>query len=114
MDVGRFGRGPARGARANGHGRCHPSEYGEPYVITRRLIEDGRDQPDLRDPLSLPFPVRLLQGTADIDVPVSVGLRLLRHIDCPDAHLTIVKDADHRFSAPETLALLTETIERVA
>jgi hypothetical protein len=32
----------------------------------------------------------------------------------PDAQLTIVKDADHRFSAPETLALLTDTIERVA
>jgi hypothetical protein len=60
-----------------------PSEYGAPLVITRRLIEDGRDQLVLRDPLSLPFPVRLLHGAADIDVPVSVGLRLLRHIDCP-------------------------------
>jgi pimeloyl-ACP methyl ester carboxylesterase len=42
-----------------------PSEYSdEPYVITRRLIEDGREQLVLRTPLLLPFPVRLLQGTA--------------------------------------------------
>ena len=40
-----------------------PSDYSdEPYIITRRLIEDGRDHLVLRDPLSLPFPVRLLQG----------------------------------------------------
>jgi pimeloyl-ACP methyl ester carboxylesterase len=35
-----------------------PSDYSdEPYVITRRLIEDGRNQLVLRTPLALPFPV---------------------------------------------------------
>ncbi len=32
-----------------------PSEYGEPLVLTRRLIEDGRDQLVLNQPLSLLF-----------------------------------------------------------
>ena len=91
-----------------------PSDYSdEPYVITRRLIEDGRDQLVLRAPLALPFPVRLLQGTADMDVPVSVALRLLDHIDCPDARLTLVKDADHRFSGPRELALIGKTLHGV-
>jgi pimeloyl-ACP methyl ester carboxylesterase len=89
-----------------------PSEYGAPLVITRRLIEDGRENLVLRDPLPLPFPVRLLHGTADADVAVSVGLRLLEHADCADARLTLVKDADHRFSTPEALALIVETVER--
>lgn len=88
-----------------------PNAYGEaPYVITRRLIEDGRRQLVLREPLPLPFPVRLLQGTADADVDPGVALRLLAHAESPDMRLTLVKGADHRFSAPANLALLTETI----
>jgi pimeloyl-ACP methyl ester carboxylesterase len=105
----------ARRRELIGTGRVEqPSDYSdEPYVITRRLIEDGRDQLVLRTPLALPFPVRLLQGTADMDVPVSVALRLLGHIDCPDARLTLVKDADHRFSTPRELALIGKTLHGV-
>ncbi len=91
-----------------------PSDYSdEPYVITRRLIEDGRENLTLSAPLALPFPVRLLQGTADADVPPSVALRLLNHIDCPDARLTLVKGADHRFSGPRELALIGKTLHGV-
>ena len=89
-----------------------PSDYAdEPYIITRRLIEDGRNQLVLRDPLPLPFPVRLLQGSEDTDVPPSVALRLFDHAVSPDLRLTLVKGADHRFSEPENLALLAQTID---
>jgi pimeloyl-ACP methyl ester carboxylesterase len=91
-----------------------PSEYSdEPYVITRRLIEDGRQRLVLRSPLPLPFPVRLLQGTADADVPVSVALRLLDHATGPDIRLALVKDADHRFSSPDCLAMIEAALEEV-
>ena len=90
-----------------------PSDYGEPYIITRRLIEDGRNQLVLRTPLKMPFPVRLLQGTADADVDQSVALRLLEHAQGDDIQLTLVKGADHRFSTPECLALITASIEDV-
>ncbi len=92
-----------------------PSDYADqPYVITRRLIEEGRQRLVLRDPLPLPFPVRLLQGTADTDVPPSVALRLLDHATGPDIRLTLVKDADHRFSTPECLDLIARTVAEVA
>ncbi|MFO1208001.1 MAG: alpha/beta hydrolase [Amaricoccus sp.] len=88
-----------------------PSEYGDdPYPITRRLIEEGRRHLVLRDRLALPFPVRLLQGTADRDVDAGVALRLLAHAEGPDIRLTLVKGADHRFSRPENLELLARTI----
>ncbi|MEM8537853.1 MAG: alpha/beta hydrolase [Pseudomonadota bacterium] len=90
-----------------------PSEYGEPYIITRRLIEDGRNQLVLREPLSLPFPVRSLQGTADADVEMSVALRLLDHADSPDMRLTLVDGADHRFSDENCLQLTTRSVEEV-
>lgn len=92
-----------------------PSDYSdEPYVITKRLIEDGRAQLVLRTPLRLPFPVRLLQGTADTDVDVSVALRLLEHVSGEDIRLTLVKGADHRFSTPECLALIDRAVAEVS
>jgi pimeloyl-ACP methyl ester carboxylesterase len=87
-----------------------PSEYGDPYIITRRLIEDGRNQQVMNQPLDLPFPTRFLQGTADKDVPMQWALDLLDHATSPDMRLTLVKGADHRFSTPECLDLVTETI----
>lgn len=91
-----------------------PSDYGEPLVITRRMIEDGRDQLVLRAPLELPFPTRFLQGTADADVDVSVALRLLAHAEGPDMRLTLVKGADHRFSEPAELAAIVAAVEEVS
>ena len=67
----------------------------------------------MRQPLDLPFPVRLLQGTADLDVPVSVALRVLDHATCADMRLTLVKGADHRFSSPECLAAMVRAVEEV-
>jgi pimeloyl-ACP methyl ester carboxylesterase len=91
-----------------------PSDYSDaPHVITRRLIEDGRDQLVLRTPLALDMPVRLLQGTADADVELSVALRLLDHADGGDIRLTLVKGADHRFSDPDCLALIERTLDEV-
>ena len=90
-----------------------PSDYMEPYVITRRMIEDGRQRLVLRSPLELPFPVRFLQGTADTAVSTRTAMRLLEHANGPDMRLTLVKDADHRFSDDTCLALLGETIEQV-
>ena len=97
------------------HGRIEqPSDYApEPYVFTRRLFEDGRRNLVLAAPLHLPFPVRLLQGTADTDVEPAVALRLLNHATGPDIRLTLVKDADHRFSSPACLALIERSIEDI-
>jgi pimeloyl-ACP methyl ester carboxylesterase len=104
----------AQKAELEAHGQiAMPSDYMEPYIITRRLIEDGRDRLVLRDPLPLPFPVRCLQGTADTAVSTETALRLLDHADCPDMRLTLVKDADHRFSDGPCLGLIEDAITDV-
>lgn len=91
-----------------------PSDYdAESYIITRRLIEDGRRNLVLRDRLELPFPTRLLHGSEDRDVDISVALRLLDHAEAPDLRLTIVRGADHRFSSPENLELIAETLTSI-
>lgn len=88
-----------------------PSEYGDPLIITKRLIKDGREHLVLRDPLALPFPVRMLQGTADADVDMSVALRLLDHARGEDIRLSLVKGADHRFSDPACLEMIAAAVQ---
>lgn len=90
-----------------------PSDYMEPYIITKRMIEDGRTQLVLRDPLELPFPVRCLQGTEDTAVSTQTAMRLLEHAESPDMRLTLVKGADHRFSDDNCLALIVDAVQDV-
>ena len=87
------------------------SEYSEePYKISKNLIVNSRKHLVLREKLILPFPVRLLQGTDDTDVPVDVAIRLLEHLESPNAKLEIVKGADHSFSSESCLKLISGKI----
>lgn len=90
-----------------------PSDYMDPYIITKRMVEDGRNQLVLRTPLDLPFPVRMLQGTADTAVSTDRATTLLDHASSPDMRLTLVKDADHRFSDGPCLGLIETAIQEV-
>ncbi len=90
-----------------------PSDYGEPYIITRRMIEDGRNQLVMREPLALPFPVRMVQGTADTSVKTETALNLLKFATCDDIRLTLVRNKDHSFSDPECLTLIEASIGEV-
>ena len=90
-----------------------PSDYGDPYIITHRLIEEGRSRLVLRSPLNLPFPVRMMQGTADTAVSTETALRLLDHAEGPDIRLTLVRGADHRFSGDDDLELIRHNVQDV-
>jgi len=90
-----------------------PSDYGDPYPVTRNLIENGRRHLVLRDRLDLEFPVRFLQGTDDEDVDKSVAMTLLEHATGADMTLTMVKGADHRFSDDTCLELIRSSVEEV-
>lgn len=83
-----------------------------PYVFSRALITQGAQNLVLRAPLTLP-PTRILHGTADADVPQEVPLRLLAHAT-GDLRLTLVKDADHRFSSPDCLKLIEEAVTELS
>ncbi|CUH81195.1 acetoin dehydrogenase E2 subunit dihydrolipoyllysine-residue acetyltransferase [Tritonibacter multivorans] len=90
-----------------------PSDYMEPYIVTKRMVENGRENLVLRDALPLPFPVRCLQGTDDSAVSTETALRLLDHATCDDMRLTLVKDADHRFSDEACLGLIEAAVAEV-
>ncbi|WP_455374393.1 alpha/beta hydrolase family protein [Limibacillus halophilus] len=89
-----------------------PSDYSdEPYTITLRLIEEGRENLLLRDPIPLTCPVRLIHGEEDKDVPWAVSTKLMAALESNDVALTLVKGAGHRLSEPQDIARLEATLE---
>jgi pimeloyl-ACP methyl ester carboxylesterase len=87
-----------------------PSDYGdEPYVITRDLIEDGRQHLMLEEGLDVSFPVRILQGEDDPDVPWQHVLKTFQALRGEDVTMTLVKHGDHRLSTPVDLVRLKAT-----
>jgi pimeloyl-ACP methyl ester carboxylesterase len=87
-----------------------PSQYGEPYPITRALIEDGRTRLLLNAPIALDCPLRLLHGQDDPDVPWELALRIAERVNGRDVQVILVKDGDHRLSRPQDVALLRRTL----
>jgi pimeloyl-ACP methyl ester carboxylesterase len=84
-----------------------PSEYSaEPYLVTRRLIEEGRSHLLLGGMIETGCPVRILQGVEDPDVPWQHAVELVSRLASDDVVLTLVKDGDHRLSRPEDIERL--------
>lgn len=83
-----------------------PNCYGgEPYNITRTLIEEGRNHLLLHQKsINLPCPAHFIHGTADEDVPVALGKELAKRV--PFSKLTLVAGGNHRLSESEHLKLL--------
>lgn len=78
----------------------------DPYIITRALIEDGRQHLLLRGAIDLSCPVRLVHGMADRDVPWHVSVQLAEQLTSPDVQIHLVKNGDHRLSLAPDVALL--------
>lgn len=88
-----------------------PSEYSpEPYIYTRALIEDGRQNLVMTGPIHTHCPIHIIQGLADPDVPHSHALKLMSLLPADDATLSLVPGGDHRLSRPQDLELITRAV----
>jgi pimeloyl-ACP methyl ester carboxylesterase len=87
-----------------------PSEYGDPYPITRALIEDGRKHLVLGSSINVGCPVRILQGAKDPDVPWQHAFALTSQLPSDDVVLTLIQDGDHRLSRPQDIARLIAAV----
>ena len=90
-----------------------PSEYGDPYPITRALIEDGRHWQIMDNAIPLRCPVRILQGVLDDAVPWEHSLQLVSKLESDDVTYTLVKDGDHRLSRDQDIARLLSTVDEL-
>jgi pimeloyl-ACP methyl ester carboxylesterase len=88
-----------------------PSQYSaEPYLVTKNLIDEGRNHLLLGGMIETGCPVRILQGVADPDVPWQHAKALVARFASDDVVLTLVKDGDHRLSRPEDIERLIGVI----
>jgi pimeloyl-ACP methyl ester carboxylesterase len=88
-----------------------PSDYGDPYAITRELIEDGRKHLLARQTIIPARPVTVLQGLNDKDVPPAHTRALLTFLKGKEVKLVEVADGDHSLSRPQDIELLLSEIE---
>ncbi len=91
-----------------------PSEYGEPYAITRTLIEDGRANLITRTPWNPGRPVRILQGLEDRAVPAAHVRDLSSILTGGHTRIVEVPDGEHRLSRPEDLDKLFALIREAS
>jgi pimeloyl-ACP methyl ester carboxylesterase len=87
-----------------------PSQYGDPYPITRALIEEGRNHLLLGSSINVGCPVRILQGAQDPDVPWQHAFALTNRLPSDDVVLTMIQDGDHRLSRPQDIARIIAAV----
>lgn len=91
-----------------------PSDYGDPYPITRDLIADGKQWALLDAPIDLTCPIRILQGMQDSDVPWQHAFRLVEALKSEDLVFSLIKDGDHRLSRDQDIERLVATCGELA
>src|ERR1700723_1322894 len=87
-----------------------PSEYGDPYPITRNLIEEGRQHLLLGGTIEVGCPVHILQGGQDPDGPGTHAFALAHRLPADDVVLTMIQDRDHRLSRPQDIARILAAV----
>ena len=90
-----------------------PSQYGDPYPITRALIEEGRNHLLLGSAVEVGCPVRILQGAQDPDVPWQHAFALAHRLPTDDVVLTMIQDGDHRLSRPQDIARIIAAVAEI-
>ncbi len=90
-----------------------PSNYAEPYLITRKLIEDGRRHLLARQHFDPGRPVVVIQGLQDVDVPASHTRELKTFLAGDKVKLIEVPDGEHRLSRPQDLDLLFSELAKL-
>jgi len=84
---------------------------GKDYIITQKLIEDGRSCLLLRNEIALDCPVRLIHGLQDKDVPWTTSQKISERLRSEDVETIFVKNGEHRLSEPQDLNRLRATLE---
>ena len=81
------------------------------YRINKRLLEDGRAQLVLQEPLKIDVPVRLIHGINDQEVPWSTSTRIMEIVTSNDIELTLVKAGEHRLSENVDLERMRQLLD---
>ncbi|MEM7618323.1 MAG: alpha/beta hydrolase [Pseudomonadota bacterium] len=88
-----------------------PNDYGDPYRISKSLLEDGRTLALLHRKIDVDFPIHLINGKKDTDVPWQTAEAIKQTFDSTKVDITYLDEADHRLSAPDQLEVIWKAVE---
>jgi pimeloyl-ACP methyl ester carboxylesterase len=95
-------------------GYCEmPSAYGDPYRISRDMLEEGENHLLLQGEIAIDLPVRLIHGQRDDDVPWETSLTIARRLRSDDVEVQLVKAGDHRLSGDGDIQRLLRTVNQL-
>ncbi len=91
-----------------------PNAYGPaPTVYTRAFFQSGEANRLMFGQIAFDGPVRLVQGTADPDVPWHRAVALAELFRSADVQTLLIKGGDHRLSRDADIALIVRATEDV-
>ncbi len=83
------------------------------YPISYELIMDARKHLILDSAIDVNLPVCLIHGMKDYDVPYDISLKIASNLSSECVTLKLIKDADHKLSRPQDLAILNNSIDEI-
>ena len=90
------------------------NDYDEnPFIISRKLIEDGRTNFILENEININVPVRLIQGKKDVDVSWETANLIKKRATGSDIKVLLLNEADHRLSSPDQLEFINQVTEEL-
>lgn len=90
------------------------SDYSdEPFIITKRLIEDAENLTLLDKLINIKCHVRLIQGKLDPDVPYETALKIAEKLATEDDEVYMIEDGDHRLSRDQDLEFIGYILNEV-
>lgn len=81
------------------------------YIITQKLLEDGKLHLLLRNPIPFEGKVHLLHGMQDKDVPWQNSLRIIELLRTKDVTFTLNKKAGHRYAEEDQINEIQSAID---
>ncbi|MGQ0527736.1 MAG: alpha/beta hydrolase [Alphaproteobacteria bacterium] len=92
-----------------------PNDYSDiPYTYTKDFYEEAKAHLLLREKRRVDFPVRLVQGKKDLDVPWRTALEIERVYQSPDMKVVFIEDGDHRLSREQDLEIIDAQIRNLS
>ncbi len=89
------------------------NDYGDAYQITSKLLEDGHRNKILNQEINASFPVHLIQGKKDTDVPWHTAEAIKQIISPPSVKITYIEEGDHRLSSSKELEILGDVVKTI-
>ena len=97
--------------REKGHVAIKSDHDKQPYIFTKRFIEDSKNNFVLFRKLTFNAKIILLYGLLDNAVKLETQIKLLKTLKTKDARLIVLNNSDHRMSSISDLKLLEQTIK---